>query len=193
MSRGPARARLAAAPESAVVALAMARDPAAFEELVRRRQGQIRTLLRRLCGDAGAAEDLAQETFLRAWGTIDQLRSSLALGAWLRQVAVSIWLQHARRRRLLTDPLEEHAVELDRRSAAVPEPAGERLDLQRGLAALRPAERLCVVLAHAEGMSHGEIAAAVGWPLGTVKSHVTRGSARLRAGLGMGEAQDERS
>jgi DNA-directed RNA polymerase specialized sigma24 family protein len=54
------------------------------------------------------------------------------------------------------------------------------LDLDGVLARLKPAERVCVVLCHAEGMSHSEIAAATGWPLGTVKSHVARGSAQLR-------------
>lgn len=58
-----------------------------------------------------------------------------------------------------------------------------RVDLERALAKLRPPERLCVVLAYAEGMSHGEIARATGMPLGTVKSHISRGAARLRGWL----------
>jgi RNA polymerase sigma-70 factor (ECF subfamily) len=60
----------------------------------------------------------------------------------------------------------------------------QALDLDRVLARLKPAERICVVLCHAEGMSHAEIAAMTGWPLGTVKSHVTRGATQLRALLG---------
>lgn len=57
---------------------------------------------------------------------------------------------------------------------------GERMDLLAALQLLAPAVRLCVVLAHSEGMSHGEIAETTGLPLGTVKTHVNRGSARLR-------------
>jgi len=56
----------------------------------------------------------------------------------------------------------------------------EQLDLDRALAQLTRTERLCVVLAYNEGMSHGEISAATALPLGTVKSHVRRGSQRLR-------------
>ena len=56
----------------------------------------------------------------------------------------------------------------------------EQLDLDRALAMLTPAERLCIVLAYSEGMSHGEISAAAALPLGTVKSHVRRGAQRLR-------------
>ena len=58
------------------------------------------------------------------------------------------------------------------------------IDLDRLLALLRPAERVCVVLCHAEGMSHAEIVAVTGWPLGTVKSHFARGTGRPRARLG---------
>jgi RNA polymerase sigma-70 factor (ECF subfamily) len=58
------------------------------------------------------------------------------------------------------------------------------LDMEQLLARLKPAERVCVVLAHVEGLSHAEIAAATAWPLGTIKSHVLRGSARLRQWLG---------
>ena len=53
-----------------------------------------------------------------------------------------------------------------------------RLDLERALEKLNPAQRLCVVLSYGEGLSHGEIAETTGWPLGTVKSHLARGGAR---------------
>jgi RNA polymerase sigma factor (sigma-70 family) len=56
----------------------------------------------------------------------------------------------------------------------------EKIDLDSALATLPPNVRVCVVLAYSEGMSHGEISATTAIPLGTVKSHVTRGSARLR-------------
>ena len=59
--------------------------------------------------------------------------------------------------------------------------AGESVDLDRALASLAPDERLCIVLAYSEGMSHSEITAAIGLPLGTVKSHIKRGGERLRA------------
>jgi RNA polymerase sigma-70 factor (ECF subfamily) len=55
------------------------------------------------------------------------------------------------------------------------------IDLGRALDRLRPAERTCIVLALREGMSHAEVARATGLPLGTVKSHVARGTAKLRA------------
>ena len=59
----------------------------------------------------------------------------------------------------------------------------ERLDLDGALAQLPPEARLCVVLAYNDGLSHSEIAALTGLPLGTVKSHIARGAARLRQSL----------
>ena len=157
--------------------LAALGDERAFTELVRRRQGTVRGMLRKLSGDAALADDLAQETFVQAWRTLAQLRNAGAFGGWLKQVAVRVWLQYARRTRLALDPLE------DADAVAAPHVAGG-IDLQRALERLKPAQRLCVVLSYGEGLSHGEIADTTGWPLGTVKSHVARGGARLREWLG---------
>lgn len=169
------------APESGLVVLARDGDEAAFEELVRRRQGAVRGLLRRLSGDPVLGDDLAQEAFLQAWRTLSQLRMPAAFGGWLRQITLNQWLQHARRVRIPTETLETHDVVSGRGT----DPA-RRLDLDAALARLKPPERLCVVLAHGEGMTHSEIAHATGLPLGTVKSHVMRGSARIREWLGPG-------
>ena len=82
--------------EAAVVALAMNGDTAAFSELVRRRQGALRGLLRRLSHDPALADDLAQLAFLKAWRALPKLRSVGAFGAWLRRLAVNTWLEHLR-------------------------------------------------------------------------------------------------
>ena len=178
-----ARAQLAAAAEGSVVALAAAGDEPAFEELVRRRQGATRGLLRRLSGDAALADDLAQQVFLSAWRRLRTLRTPDAFGGWLRQITVNAWLVHLRQR-------SSRAVErVAMPEAAAPDDPSLALDLDTLLGRLRGAERICVVLAYAEGMTHPEIAAATGWPLGTVKSHVLRGAAQLRLWLGEGSEE----
>jgi len=164
-----------------LVTLARAGDNEAFEELVRRRQGRVRGLLRRLSSDAALGDDLAQEVFVQAWLRLSRLRDPGAFGGWLRQIAVNVWLQHARRARLILEPLADTDETAGAHGPGTDH--GLRLDLDAALARLRPPERLCVLLAHAEGMSHAEIASATGMPLGTVKSHVARGSARLRSSL----------
>jgi RNA polymerase sigma-70 factor (ECF subfamily) len=171
--------RLAHAAEAAVVALARTGDAAAFVELVSRREAGLRGMLARLSGDATLAEDLAQQAFFAAWKALPGLREPAAFGGWLKRIAVHAWLAHARRAGHDLVQLDEADGVIDplARSAA----AETRLDLSRALEALRPAERTCLVLAHGEGMTHEEIATATGLPLGTVKSNIARGGARLRA------------
>lgn len=183
---------LAGAAEASVVALAISGDHRAFTELVRRRQGTVRELMRRLCGDRAFAEDLAQQAFVQAWRQLGRLRSPGAFGGWLRSIAVNVWLQEVRR---APARLESSEADLPEPEAEGPEPAAlaaARLDLSRALLRLKAPERVCVVLAYAEGLSHGEIADATGWPLGTVKSNVARGAERLRAWLSpQGESMNE--
>ena len=172
----PADDLTATAPEPSLVALAMSGDDEAFEELVRRRQGAVRGLMHRLSGDRDIADDYAQEAFLRAWQKLRSLKSPGAFGGWLRRIAVNVFLQHVRRAGLDvrdSDEMETLPAD-DRRDHSA------RIDLQNALARLRPVERLCVVLAYDQRMSHGEIVSATGLPLGTVKSHISRGSERLR-------------
>jgi RNA polymerase sigma-70 factor, ECF subfamily len=166
---------LGSAAEASVVALARAGDRAAFEELVRRHQCPVRDLLRSLCRNAVLADDLAQEAFLQCWAHIGNLRAPDAFGSWLRKLAINAWRQHLRREAVFGKLAELKAGDLTDASTAA-----ERLDLNYALGALSPNVRLCVVLSYQEGMSHGEIAAATGLPLGTVKSHIVRGTARLR-------------
>lgn len=179
MRPGLPRAALGTAEESTVVALAMAGDDAAYGELVRRRQTQVRQLLRRLCRDAALADDLAQQTFLQGWRSLASLRAPGAFGAWVRQLAVNTFLQHAR----LASTRSESTAPSTALEAASPtheSMVSERLDLDEALAQLPPEARLCVVLAYSEGMSHREIGEVTGLPIGTVKSHIFRGAAQLR-------------
>ncbi|MGP8035621.1 MAG: RNA polymerase sigma factor [Steroidobacteraceae bacterium] len=177
MSGPLSRAALGVAAEAVIVALAMGGDRAAFSELVWRRQTWLRNLLRRLCRDPTLADDLAQQVFLQAWRSLPTLKSVSAFGAWLRRLAINAWL--AERRSGAAAALEPLPQELPASVMLVPA-AGERFDLDRALSHLGRDERLCVVLAYSEGMTHGEISAATSLPLGTVKSHIRRGSQRLR-------------
>ena len=184
------RAALAVADEAAVIALACNDDAAAFEELVRRRQSQVRQLLRRLCGDASLADDLAQETFVRAWRGLRTLQASGAFWGWLRRIAVRTWAQHLERQKIRFSQLDADAVDAGESGAVTAggPPQGltqeDRHDLNTALARLAPAARACMILAYQAGMSHSEIAEAIGLPLGTVKTHITRSTQALRAWLG---------
>jgi RNA polymerase sigma-70 factor (ECF subfamily) len=162
---------LTGASDDAIVYLAMNGDDAAYGELVRRRQRPVRQLLRRLCQSEVLADDLAQQVFLSGWQAIRQLKSRAAIGGWLKQLAINCWLQH-RRSVKPVEPLPELESEGMR--------VHEQLDLDAALSRLPEDVRLCLVLAYAEGMSHAQISQCCALPLGTVKSHISRGAARLR-------------
>ncbi len=166
---------MANAREALVVALARTGDRAAFEELVRRRQAWVRSLMRRCCRDTVLAEDLSQQVFLRAWRDIERLRDAKRFPGWLKQLAVNVWLQHVRK----ADVLRESEM-LDERHDHSVETASKDIDLDRALQTLPHSQRLCVVLSYQAGMSHADFAKATQIPLGTVKSHVRRGVERLK-------------
>jgi RNA polymerase sigma-70 factor (ECF subfamily) len=151
-------------------------DAAAFARLVERHQSAVRNWLRQLCRDPAQSDDLAQETFLAAWRNLRSFAGQGRVSSWLLKIAYRAWLQagrrEGRRRRLgealgATDP------------PGTPEP-GARTDLERMLAVLTQDERRTLILCYAHGLSHGEIADVMDLPLGTVKSHIRRGGAKIR-------------
>ena len=150
-----------------------------FGELVRRHQGTVRGMARRLTGSAAEGDDIAQMAFLKGWRGISSFGGG-AFRSWICKIAYREFLQ-ARRRQRPEVAFDEnvHAIAFDRTA----EFAGERIDLSRALATLPEAQRICVTLCVAAGLSHSEAADATEWPLGTVKSHVQPGVAALRARL----------
>jgi RNA polymerase sigma-70 factor (ECF subfamily) len=158
-------------------------DPNAFAELVRRYQSPVRAFLRRMTrGDAALADDLAQETFIRAWRRMETYRKESRFSTWLFGIAVNEFRGRARRvRRLREEQLDE--------GSAVAEPAvepvspGLRLDLNEALLRLTLGERAAIVLCCQNGLTHDEAAVALGCPLGTVKTNVLRGKEKMRRWL----------
>ena len=171
-------ADLAAAADPLVIALACTGDARAFTELVKRRQGRVRKFMYHLCRRPALGDDLAQQVFLTAWRSITQLRAAAAFDGWLKRIMVTTWLEELRRQKI------SYAAEVAAEAmGSYRDTTPERLDLDAALALLPPDARLCVVLAYNEGLSHPEIVALTGLPLGTVKSHIARGAARLRETL----------
>jgi RNA polymerase sigma-70 factor (ECF subfamily) len=168
---------LTGAAEATVVALACNGDAQAFDEIVRRKQTSVRSLMRRLSNDRTLAEDLAQQVFVEVWKSLARLETPAAFSGWLKRIAVNVWLQHFRKKDLLV--LDNEAADFSGGSGTNPG-HDSTLDLAAALKLLAAPIRLCVVLAYQEGMSHSEISEATSMPLGTVKSHILRGSARLR-------------
>jgi RNA polymerase sigma-70 factor (ECF subfamily) len=170
---------LAEASEAALILAAQLQDQAAFGELVKRRQGWARGLLRKMCGNGAEADDLAQEAFIKAWDKLRDLETPAAFPGWFRRIAVTTFLMARRKQRAIFEEIDD-ASPLASEESTPEAAAGAKIDLEKALARLSDAERLCVTLNHGEGLSHAEIVEMTGLPLGTVKSHVSRGTDKLR-------------
>lgn len=168
--------------DTALVARALAgNDRRAFEQLVRRHQGMVRAQLRRLLhGDHAAADDLAQETFLLAWRKLQTFRSEARFSTWLYRIAYTCFLQSNRKKSSTLRQADEQEMETMR---APSQGVDLQLDLMRAMAHLSQAEQSVLLHCLQLELSHEEAAYVLGMPLGTVKTHVARGKAKLRARL----------
>ncbi len=173
-----------AASTDAELILAAARrgDREAFAELVRRHQSMVRGVLRRLTGgDAALADDLAQEAFLLAWRRLATFRFEARFSTWLYRIAFNAWQSERRKSREVLLGEDEAMPEA---GAGVPGPSHEdRMDLERALATLSDGERAALAACYSADLSHEEAARALGIPVGTVKTHILRAKAKLRARL----------
>ena len=169
--------------DAALVAAARDGSLAALSRLIDRHQQAVRAFLARVTGSRDEAEDLAQETFLTACSQLAQYRGDASVRTWLCAIA---WrkAKSARRsffRARVRDSAYADAAELERPNEISAE---ESMALKAALASLPLEQRAAVVLCLSEDFSHSDAAQALGLPLGTVKSHVARGRAKLLAALG---------
>jgi RNA polymerase sigma factor (sigma-70 family) len=125
-----------------------------------------------------SAEDLAQETFLRAWQGLGRLEDARAFGSWLLSTAGFVCHEWIRRKRTA----ERHRPEAARDVATGPDP-GPDLPLAEAVAGLAPEVQHLLALRHDRGMSCEEIAGTLGKPLGTVTKTLSRAYAELRERL----------
>jgi RNA polymerase sigma-70 factor (ECF subfamily) len=167
--------------DEALVAAAQAGSSEAFSQLVERHQRALRAFLRRACGNWAQADDLAQETFLAAWSRIDRLKAGASVRAWLCGIGYNKHLSAVRSgaRDKIREASYESAHEPPRGADAA-----DRMALEAAMGDLPVEQRACVALCLAADFSHAEASEALGLPLGTVKSHVTRGRSRLLQALG---------
>lgn len=167
--------------EELVARAVAARDLAAFGELVRRHQSRVRNWLRQLTRNTATADDIAQETFIKAWDKLESFGGQGRFAAWLMKIAYTEFLMSHRKAKGVQRLAA--AVEMAMVEPPVHDPSGEEsvaADLERMLAILADDERTVMVLCYAHGLSHGEASEVTGIPVGTVKSHISRGKEKIR-------------
>ncbi len=178
-----------AAEEARLVALARGGDMRAFGRLVDAHQPAVRAFLRRLVGSYADADDLAQEAFARTWEVLSRYDGRAGLRSFICGVAFQYWRRRRRAdgRRLARDGAY---AALEDQHADAPRNTPERLALRRAMDDLPPEQRAVLALCLGQDFTHQEAAAVLQLPLGTVKSHIARGRARLHAALGLAPEQN---
>jgi RNA polymerase sigma-70 factor (ECF subfamily) len=159
-------------------------DLTAFERLYRMHAGRVMALCLRLTSDRRRAEELMQDTFVRAWEKLGSYRGESTFGTWLHRVAVNLFLVGERgdKRRAAhvetTDSLEEFPAAV----TGLGDP-GDRIDLERAIATLPNGARMAFVLHEVEGYKHEEIAAMSGIAPATVRAQLHRARRLLMEAL----------
>jgi RNA polymerase sigma-70 factor (ECF subfamily) len=181
-----------------VVALARAGRESGYRELLRRYERPVFSLIYRMVRDRAAAEDLAQETFIKVLNALDTYRPEFKFSSWIFKIANNAAIDHLRRRDLDTlsldgapdartaEEVEATALQAtDRGPSPLADLESRELGsaIEQAIAKLRPEYRACILLRHVEGRAYEEIAEALDLPLGTVKTYIHRARLELREHL----------
>lgn len=179
-----------AAEEATLLARSRAGDMRAFGALVDIHQSAVRAFLRRLTGNGADADDLSQEAFARTWEVLHRFDGASSLRTFICGVAFQYWRRgrRAQGRRLRR---ETTYADLADTQTEPPRHMEARLALRQAMDDLPHDQRAVLALCLGQDFTHAEAAEALKLPLGTVKSHVARGRARLQAALGV-EVNHER-
>lgn len=172
------------AEEARLIALARRGDLAAFGRLVDAHQAPVRAFLRRLSGNVADADDLSQEAFARTWQVLDRYDGRSSLRTFICGVAFQYW-RRARRAGARRQAREDAYADLADTETSSDSRMAQRLALRRAMEDLPEDQRAAIALCLGQDFSHQEAAQVLNLPLGTVKSHISRGRARLQAALGV--------
>lgn len=195
-TRGPRSLRAVGAPSGSETRLSepilqrvAAGDASAVQECLDRYGGLVWSLARRFCTNQQEAEDAAQEVFIEIWNKAPRYDPALSSEiTFVAMIARRRLIDRSRRRQraLPTEAIEDETVlpETDA-SLELVDVGDEARRAAQALARLRPDEQRVLKLAIYEGLSHDQIAKATTLPLGTVKTHLRRGLARVREMLGI--------
>jgi RNA polymerase sigma-70 factor (ECF subfamily) len=181
-----------------VVLLARSGREAAYRELIRRYERPVFALLFRMVRDRELAEDLSQETFIKALNAIESYRPEFKFSSWIFKIANNAAIDHLRRRELDTlsldgsphaetpEAMQATALQIGARQESPLDTVEAKelgSEIEEAIGRLRPEYRSCILLRHVEGRAYEEIAEILDLPLGTVKTYLHRARNELRVAL----------
>ena len=195
MTDAPEWARLT---DQEVVLLARSGREAAYRELIRRYERPVFALLFRMVRDRELAEDLSQETFIKALNAIESYRPEFKFSSWIFKIANNAAIDHLRRRELDTlsldgsphaetpEAMQATALQIGARQESPLDTVEAKelgSEIEEAIGRLRPEYRSCILLRHVDGRAYEEIAEILDLPLGTVKTYIHRARNELRVAL----------
>lgn len=162
--------------ESQLVALSQQGDRKAYEKLYQANVGKIYALCMRLCGQKELAEDMTQESFIRAWQKIDQFHGDSAFGSWLYRLSSNVAIGYLRQQSKWKLVEYLPALHEDHYETG----SDHSMDIDRALMSLPDQARSVVILHEYLGYQHDEISNLTGIAIGTSKSHLHRARKLLK-------------
>jgi len=149
----------------------------AFDQLVRKYQSQVRRFfLNQTCGDKELSDDLAQDTFIKAYTSLDSFKGAANFSTWLYRIAYNVFFDYIRSQKPTSD-LE--VVTTDAAYSNEQQDIGRKMDVYAALQQLKEAERTCITLFYMDELEIKKIAEITGMAEGTVKSHLSRGKEKM--------------
>ena len=165
---------------SLVTKVVMLHDRKSFDLLVKKYQSPIRGFfLRQTMGDVQLSDDLAQDTFVKAYTHLASFKGAANFSTWLYRIAYNVWYDYTRSHKVTQD-METPAVA---RQNAQGTNSALKMDLLNALRILSENERTCITLQLMEGLPIDKIAEVTGMAQGTIKSHLSRGKSKLASYL----------
>ena len=159
-----------------VTQVAVFHNKQAFDLLVRKYQSPVRRfLLNQTLGDEQLSDDLAQETFIKAYVNISKFRGMSSFSTWLMRIAYNVYYDNLRARKQTLDIEDSGAL----RQSANTGDSNVKMDIHAAMALLKPDERTCITLQLIDGYSIDEISKITGIAENTVKSHLKRGKDKM--------------
>lgn len=151
----------------------------AFDTLVRRYQSPLRRFLMNLTGgDNTLSDDLAQDTFIKAWTQLATFKNKSSFETWLFRIAYNVFYDYIRSLKE-SQSIEDVEREVDSLYHAYADDGSVKSDIHQALGMLNPNERACITLFYMEDRQIKEIADIMQLPEGTVKSNLSRGKEKM--------------
>jgi RNA polymerase sigma-70 factor (ECF subfamily) len=165
---------------SLVAQVTVSGDKRAFDELVRRYQSPVRRFfLNQTLGDSQLSDDLAQDTFIKAYINIGSFRGMASFKTWLMRIAYNVFYDHVRAHSSEAGQMQADYEGIVRHPESRTQDSELRFDIHSALSLLKPDERTCITLQLIDGYDIKAVAEITGMKEGTVKSHLSRGKEKM--------------